>query len=72
MSLGFDMKQFPAQKREKKCSFCFCVKNCLIIMELSQHVKIINFVINYEAKTVAPNSKKKSRNRRKNNKRKDQ
>ena len=71
MSLGFDMKQFPAQKREKKMLILFLCKK-LFHMKLSQHVKIINFRINYEAKTVAPNSKKKNRNRRKNNKRKDQ
>ena len=70
MSLGFDMKQFPAQKKRKMLILFLCKK--LFHMELSQHVKIINFRINYEAKTVAPNSKKKSRNRRKNNKRKDQ
>ena len=36
----------------------------------TQHVTIINFRLKYGAKTVAPNSKKKSRNRRKNNKEK--
>ena len=36
----------------------------------TQHVTIINFRLKYGAKTVAPKSKKKSRNRRKNNKEK--